>query len=200
MSISKNMPEGEVALRLADYVLTRCEVATRASISIDGAAAKCFDIGGFLAGKRWEQKRRSGKNAWTGDYERAGKELEAHSRPGEGDVVIQLGGRRLVAECKKGPRQKSKNGQERRLLAEAIGQATKWYGKSNDLVFVAVPRTAEFQRVAGDWLKSVLFQRTGIRIALVSEDDSVACLKAQTAAELDALLPAILDRAFKGEL
>lgn len=178
MSIPKNMPEGEVALRLADYVLSRCEMANRASISIDGAAAKCFDIGGFLTGKRWEQKRPLGKNAWAGDYERAGKELEAHSRPGEGDVVIQLGGQRLVAECKKGPRQKSKNGQERRLLAEAIGQATKWHGKTNDLVFVAVPRTAEFQRVAGDWLRSILFQRTGIRIVLVGEDDSVACLKA----------------------
>jgi hypothetical protein len=194
------MPEGAVSLRLADYVLHHCEMASRAAVSIDGAAAKCFDIGGFLTGKGWEQKRQLGKNAWAGDYERAGKELEAHSRPGEGDVAIQLGDRRLVAECKKGPRQKSTNGQERRLLAEGIGQATKWSGESNDLVFVGVPRTAEFQRVAGDWLKSVVFQRTGIHIAFVGEDDSVACLQPETAAELDALLPAILDRAFKGEL
>jgi len=30
--------------------------------------------------------------------------------------------------------------------------------------------------------------------------DALKCLQAETAAELDALLPALLDRAFKGEL
>ncbi|MCX6906684.1 MAG: hypothetical protein NTY01_01435 [Verrucomicrobia bacterium] len=33
-----------------------------------------------------------------------------------------------------------------------------------------------------------------------AEVDALKCLQAETAAELDALLPAILDRAFKGEL
>lgn len=199
MSRPKNMPEAEVALRLADYVLSRCKMASRAAVSIDGAAAKCFEIDEFLTGKGWKQKGQSGKNPWAGDYWRSGKKMEAHSRPGEGDVVIQLGHWRLVAECKKGPRQKSKNGQERRLLAEAIGQATKWHKKPGDLVFVAIPRTDEFRRVADDWLGAAPFQRTGICIALVGEDDSAVCLRAGTAAELDALLPAILDRAFKGE-
>ncbi len=114
------MPEGEVALRFADYVLTRCEMARQASVSIDGAAAMCFDVGEFLMEKCWQQKRQSGKNSWTGVFERSGKELEVHSRPGQGDVVIQLGDHRLVAECKKGPRQKSKNGQERRLLPKQL--------------------------------------------------------------------------------
>jgi len=36
--------------------------------------------------------------------------------------------------------------------------------------------------------------------ALFAEVDALKCLQAETAAELDALLPAILDRAFKGEL
>jgi type I restriction enzyme S subunit len=36
--------------------------------------------------------------------------------------------------------------------------------------------------------------------ALQSEVDALKRLQAETAAELDALLPAILDRAFKGEL
>jgi len=36
--------------------------------------------------------------------------------------------------------------------------------------------------------------------ALQAELDALKCLQAETAAELDALLPAILDRAFKGEL
>ena len=36
--------------------------------------------------------------------------------------------------------------------------------------------------------------------ALQAEVDALKRLQAETAAELDALLPAILDRAFKGEL
>jgi type I restriction enzyme S subunit len=36
--------------------------------------------------------------------------------------------------------------------------------------------------------------------ALLSEVSSLKRLHAETAAELDALMPAILDRAFKGEL
>jgi type I restriction enzyme, S subunit len=36
--------------------------------------------------------------------------------------------------------------------------------------------------------------------ALQAEDDALKRLQASSAAELDALLPAILDRAFKGEL
>lgn len=35
---------------------------------------------------------------------------------------------------------------------------------------------------------------------IVAESDALKRLQAETAAELDALLPAILDRAFKGEL
>ena len=36
--------------------------------------------------------------------------------------------------------------------------------------------------------------------ALQAEVDALKCLQAETTAELDALLPAILDRAFRGEL
>ena len=36
--------------------------------------------------------------------------------------------------------------------------------------------------------------------ALQAEVDALKCLQAETAAGLDSLLPAILDRAFKGEL
>ncbi len=36
--------------------------------------------------------------------------------------------------------------------------------------------------------------------ALPAEVDALKCLQTETAAELDALLPAILHRAFKGEL
>jgi len=64
--------------------------------------------------------------------------------------------------------------------------------KSDGLVFVAVPNTDEFRRVANDWLSALLFQRTGIRIALVGEDDLELFLQRETAVKLDALIRAIL--------
>ena len=185
---AKNIPEGEVALRFAIHVLSECDLATKAVVSIDGAAAKCVPILKFLTGEGWKQVRQTGKNDWGGSYMKAGTQIEVHSRPGEGDVIIDVGGRRLVAECKKGPRTKSGNGQERRLLAEVIGQAAKWDWQSGDLVFVAVPCTDEFQRVAGDWLKSDLFRRTDINIALVGENGSAVCQHRGTSMKLKAFL------------
>jgi hypothetical protein len=194
------MPEAEVGLRLADYLLDRLGSVRDASLSIDGAAAKRFEIERYLQEHGWNQLGQTGKNRWTGQYERNGKQLEIHCRPGEGDLVIRIGRGRLIAECKKGPRTKSSNGQERRLLAEAIGQATKWPAEQSDLIIVAVPYTQEFHRVAGDWIRSPLFQRTGIQITLVGEDDAVVLVQTETAMELDTLLPSLLDKAFKGEL
>jgi len=133
MSQGKTMPEAEVALKLAEYLVGRITGVPGASVSIDGAAAKQFDIGRYLRKRGWRQQEQRGKNKWAGCYESKGKRLEIHSRPGEGDVVVPVDSYRFIAECKKGPRKKSANGQERRLLAEVIGQATKWPGAADRL-------------------------------------------------------------------
>ena len=49
--------------------------------------------------------------------------------------------------------------------------------------------------------KKVMKNRTAAKLnAMQAEVDTLKCLQAETATELDALLPSILDRAFKGEL
>ena len=55
-------------------------------------------------------------------------------------------------------------------------------------VQIVVPPLAEQRRIVAEL------------DALQAEVDALKRLQAETAAELDALLPAILDRAFKGEL
>ena len=104
------MPEAEVALRLAEFILSLPGSGAMASVAIDGASIKVgnaviFDIGRFMAGTGWEQTKEPqvGRNAWTGAYRRGDKTIRVHSRPGEGDVVATVDGRRIVAECKKGP-------------------------------------------------------------------------------------------------
>jgi hypothetical protein len=103
------MPEAEVALRLAEFILSLPGSGAMTSIAIDGASIKVgdaviFDIGRFMAATGWQQikKPQVGRNAWTGTYRRGDKTIRVHSRPGEGDVVAAIDGRRIGAVCKKG--------------------------------------------------------------------------------------------------
>jgi hypothetical protein len=59
--------------------------------------------------------------------------------------------------------------------------------------------------MSGIRIRTVFAWRAGItnlwlRVSPQTQDDSAACLQAETAAELAASLPALLDRAFRGEL
>ena len=90
------MPEAEVALRLAEFILSLPASGAMASVAIDGASIKVgdgviFDIGRFMAATGWEpvKEPQVGRNAWTGAYRRGDKTIRVHSRPGEGDVVAR---------------------------------------------------------------------------------------------------------------
>ena len=103
------MPEAEVALRLAGFILSLPASGAMASVALDGASIKVgdgviFDIGRFMAATGWQpvKEAQAGRNAWTGAYRRGDKTIRLHSRPGEGDVVAQVNGRRIVAKCKQG--------------------------------------------------------------------------------------------------
>ena len=120
------MPEAEVALRLA---------RTHPSLPGSGAMASIresrftlspflvFDIGRFMAGTGWEQVKEPqvGRNARTGAYRRGDKTIRVHSRPGEGDVITTINGRRIIAECKKGPLARRPGSQSIRSLTTALG-------------------------------------------------------------------------------
>src|SRR3954471_15785625 len=100
------MPEAEVALRLAAFILSRPGSGAMAGVGIDGPSIKVgdavvFDIGRFMAGTGWEpiKEPQVGRNAWTGAYQRGDKTIRVHSRPGEGDVVAVVDGRRIAVEC-----------------------------------------------------------------------------------------------------
>src|SRR3954463_11567814 len=71
------MPEAEVALRLAEFILSLPASGAMASVAIDGAGIKVgdgvvFDIGRFMAATGWQpvKEPQAGRNAWTGAYRR----------------------------------------------------------------------------------------------------------------------------------
>jgi hypothetical protein len=177
------MPEAEVALRLAEFILLLPGSGTMASVAIDGASIKVgdaviFDIGRFMAATGWEQIKEPqvGRNAWTGTYRRGDKTIRVHSRPGEGDVVATVDGRRIVAECKKGPLVRKPGNPEYPLLTTALGQALLFHVAADDVVVAAVPDTPVFRQLAESWRSRPLVRRAGIRIALVARDGAVSGL------------------------
>jgi len=177
------MPEAEVALRLAEFILSLPGSGAMASVAIDGASIKVgdaivFDIGRFMAGTGWEQIKQPqiGRNAWTGAYRRGDKTIRVHSRSGEGDVVATVEGRRIIAECKKGPLVRKAGSPEYPLLTTALGQALLFDVSADDVVIAAVPDTPVFRRLAEAWRERPLVRRAGIRIALVARNGAVSGL------------------------
>jgi len=173
------MPEAEVSLRLAEYLSERPGFGGHVEAAIDGASvrvadAEVFDIVGYLAGAGWTRDTAvTGKNAWATLYRRGNATLRVHSRSGQGDVEATVSGRRIIAECKKGPLLTKPGSPEYPLLTAAIGQALLFDADDADLLVAAVPDTPSFRRIAEMWRNRPRLRASGIEIALVSRSGSV---------------------------
>ncbi len=173
------MPEAEVALRLAFFLLSLPDCEGFADVAIDGAqvrvhGAQVFPIIPFLREEGWEQVKQKGKNPWQGLYQKSDHRLRIHARSGEGDVVVKVGPRRIRTECKGGPRVKKPGSPEYRILRAALGQAITIEKKEeNDVLVVAVPHTDSFAKLARRWRSRPLIVQSGIQIVLVGRDGTV---------------------------
>jgi hypothetical protein len=174
------MPEAEVSLRLAFWLLERNIAFELVEVAIDGAQVKTvdtvhFDLPGFMRQCGWA-KRPVG-DAWQCDWTNSAKSatVRIHSNPGCGDVVAKLtSGHSLRAECKKGPLVRSKSSQEYPLLREALGQLlTIAEVSDDDLLAVAVPHSPKFQELAQRWRQAALIRRFGIHILTVDQAGNV---------------------------
>jgi hypothetical protein len=177
------MAEAEVALRLAAFILSLPSSGAMASVGIDGPSIKIgdavvFDIARFMADTGWEpiKEPQVGRNAWTGAFRRGDKTIRVHSRPGEGDVVATVDGRRIVVECTKGPLVHKPGRAEHSLLTTALGQALLFEVSADDIVVAAVPDTPVFRKLAETWRERPLLRRAGLRIVLVARDGAVSGL------------------------
>jgi len=170
------MPEAEVTLRLAFWLLDQAGTAARAAVAIDGAHVRIkgyqhgdrwieekivFDIQGFLAINGCQPIALI--DEWRGTYERRAQHLELRSIHGF-DVQVAVGGRFICAECKG-------SGQPSTQLSSAIGQVVVSASiRENEELWVAVPDTPKFDAAAKQIIaNSPALARSGIRIALVGE-------------------------------
>lgn len=173
------MPEAEVALRLAFYLLAHPQSAGEVSVALDGAQIRVhgrqiFPIEAFLDDVGWRQVAQVGRNAWQGIYERDGSRLTVHASSGVGDVVAQIGPTRVRTECKKGPLIHKPGSREYPALHEAIGQVlTVDNVEPNDVLAVAVPLTDRFASLVTRWREAPLVITSGIQLVMVGRDGSV---------------------------
>jgi hypothetical protein len=177
---TSRMPEAEVSLRLAFWLLERGYADGRVDVAIDGAQVRIgdtihFDLPRFLL--ELDCRKLSTIDAWQCEYALASGSgiVYVHSNPGCGDVVARLRtGHTLRVECKKGPLTRSPSSQEYPLIREALGQLlTVQEIGENDILAVAVPHTTKFEELAVRWRNAPLIKRFGIRILTVDRNGSV---------------------------
>ena len=180
MNNISRMPEAEVSLRLAFWLLERGYADGCVDVALDGAQVRTgdtvhFDLLGFLEEHGWRKLRES--DAWQCEYALAVGcgSVRIHSNPGRGDVVARLrSGHTLRGECKKGPLTRSPSSQEYPLIREALGQLlTVQEIDENDILAVAVPHSAKFEQLATRWRTAPLIKRFGIRILTVERSGDV---------------------------
>jgi hypothetical protein len=174
------MPEAEVSLRLASWLIREDLVAGPVEVAIDGAQVQTagvvhFDLPAFLLRCGWVKVGSAA--AWQCVYAHSEHPigLRIHSTPGKGDVVAPLrAGGLLRVECKKGPLERSKSSQEYPLLREALGQLlTIDEVQTSDILAVAVPHSPKFAELAARWRCAPLVRRFGIRILTIDSAGGV---------------------------
>lgn len=174
------MPEAEVSLRLAIFLIENELASSNVSVAIDGAQIRTgniihFDIDEFLRVNCI--KKITSNLGWQGTYQLKSynRFIEVHSRPGQGDVAATLiSGDVLRVESKKGPLAKSKSSEEYRLLREALGQLlTIEEHASMDRLAVAIPNSPKFAELAKCWSNAPLIKQLRIDFILVGPDGEI---------------------------
>lgn len=180
----KKMPEAEVTLRLALFLITGSYTKENVICAIDGAQVKVgskiiFPIIEFLNSNGWFAPGQDRKWQCKFVHEGFSQSIVVHSSSGEGDLVSNLiNGKTLRVECKKGPLVSKPGSQEYPLIREAIGQLmTVEYVNDEDILAVAVPESAKFSDLAVKWRSRPLMQRADIHIITVDRNNKITGLE-----------------------
>jgi hypothetical protein len=174
------LTEGAVMLAFAKYLLDHG--CTEVRVHPDGEHAKTFDLVGCLASLGFVKTVSTGGTSYGGRYERSGQIIHLTPASGRGDVVGDIGGRRVIAECKGGTVNSSHNGQRSRVrkgFHELMGQLLCLPIDGARHVAV-IPHTTDTARLAER--AGARARAAGIEIALVERDGSIIWWNAASSA------------------
>jgi len=181
VELINKMPEAEVSLRMAMFLLELENADQTISVAIDGAQVDVggrpiFDVISFMELEGWKQ-REKGRKEWQGLYSKENKYLKIQSQAGIGDVSIKINNKRYYVESKGGSLIGEKGNKEYPKLREAIGQLMTFTGIEDDhVLIVAVPDSKNFRSLATNWIKAPLMKKVGIKISLVNRSGKVEVL------------------------
>jgi hypothetical protein len=120
----QHLYEGAVMVAYAMHLLRTTETR-HVRIHPDGEHGKQFDFTGWLSRRGFEMTARTGKTTYGGTYTNAeGATIIVNPKSGLGDVVAEIDGVTLSAECKGGIVNTRHSGQVSRLyrgLCETVG-------------------------------------------------------------------------------
>lgn len=178
------MPEAEVTLRLAMYLIKGSHTNEDVICAIDGAQVKVgsiiiFPIVEFLNSAGWFGLEQDKKWQSKFIHEDFSQSIIIHSSSGEGDLVSKLmSGYTLRVESKKGPLLAKSGSKEYPLIREAIGQLmTVEHANDDDILAVAVPESAKFLALAAQWRMRPLMQHANIHIITVNRQNRITGLE-----------------------
>ena len=184
MLLDDRMPEAEVTLRLAMYLISGSFTKDDVVCAIDGAQIKVgtdtiFPILEFLNAQGWFGLEQDDK--WQCKFVHAdfAQGIVIHSSSGKGDLVSTLiNGHTLRVESKKGPIVSKQGSKEYPLIREAIGQLmTIEYADEKDILAVAVPESEKFMNLAVQWRDRPLMKQAGINIVTVNRNNRITGLE-----------------------
>lgn len=167
----KHLHEAAVMLAIARWMFELG--AKKVYLYPDGQHAKQFDICRWLGNEGFVKIAAKGKTPVAGTYTRQHQTLYVEFKPGQGDVVADVEGCRVVVEAKGGIINTRHSGQKSKLrkhLYEAVGMLLD-RPKNADRLIVAVPLHAETKKIAERMVKRC--RDVGIEIALISGDGTV---------------------------
>lgn len=171
--VERRFTEAAVMLAYALHLLECAKSEATVAIHPDGEHAKIFDIVRFMVLLGFTRAAPLGRTPYGGRYVRGAQTLIINPTSGKGDVVGEVDGRRVVAECKGGVVNSSHNGQRSRTrkgMSELIGQLMILPANGDRHVAV-LPETYDTARLAP--ILAVRCAQVGIEIALIREDGSV---------------------------
>lgn len=171
--VELRLTEAAVMLAFAVHLLSQPDSSGLVHIHPDGEHAKIFDIVGLLRRLGYEKSESIGTTSYGGRYVCGQNTIVVRPASGLGDVLAEVGGRKVIAECKGGVINSTHAGQKSRLrrgLSELIGQLMVL--PIDDAKQVAVlPHTAEVARLAQRLAPRCA--TAGIEIALVQSDGRI---------------------------
>ena len=171
--VELRLTEAAVMLAFAMHLLSQPGSSGLVHVHTDGEHAKIFDIVGFLIAGGFRKSATLGTTSYGGRYVRGFETIVVRPASGLGDVLGEVAGRKVIAECKGGVINSTHAGQKSRLrkgLSELIGQLMVL--PIDDARQVAVlPFTAEIARLAERLAPRCT--AAGIEIALVQADGRI---------------------------